>query len=272
MTGRSAACGYLATVRDHAPAESNSALQQSASANAAYTVANYVPDAQRSAARREWLDAAWSALWAAAPGSGAQLTWARAVAAAACYDDSRAAEIRAMLDGGAPDGLRLDPDLRWLLWTALSATGHASVADLDAELTADATASGRTAWLRAMAARPLADVKEAAWSSVIEDESLTNDHLDATIAGFRAGERRDLIAGYDEAYFAAILGVWEQRSIEIARRIVVGLFPAADSLESVDGWLAAHRDAPAALRRLVVEQRDQLARAVRVREWNAGAR
>ncbi|HEY5858426.1 MAG TPA: aminopeptidase N [Aldersonia sp.] len=268
--GELAAARYLAVVRAHAPAEPNSALQQSASANAAYTVANYVPDGRRPAARREWLDAAWSALWSAQAGSGAQLTWARAVAAAACYDDSRSAEIRALLDGAAPDGLRLDPDLRWLLWTALSAPGHATVADLDAELAADATASGRTAWLRAMAARPLAEVKARAWASVFEDLSLTNDHLDATIAGFRAGERRDLIAGYDEAYFAALAGVWAQRSIEIARRIVLGLFPALGSLAPVDEWLDAHADAPAALRRLVVEQRDQLARGLRVREWNAG--
>ena len=113
------------------------------------------------------------------------------------------------------------------------------MADLDAELTADETASGRTAWLRAIAARPLVDVKEAAWSSVVGDESLTNDHLDATIAGFRAGEQRDLIADYGEAYFAVIREAWEQRSIEIARRIAVGAVPGSDSQESVDEWLGA---------------------------------
>ncbi|KLL96108.1 hypothetical protein NJ76_19125 [Rhodococcus sp. IITR03] len=61
---------------------------------------------------------------------------------------------------------------------------------------------------------------------------------------------------------------WTSRSIEIARRIVVGLFPAADSLEPVDTWLEAHTDAPAALRRLVIEQRDHLARDLRVQRIN----
>lgn len=145
------------------------------------------------------------------------------------------------------------------------------MADLDAELTADETASGRTAWLRAIAARPLVDVKEAAWSSVVGDESLTNDHLDATIAGFRAGEQRDLIADYGEAYFAAIREAWEQRSIEIARRIAVGAVPGfghAGVGRRVAGreWGCTGGAAAA-----VVEQRDQLARAVRVREWNIGA-
>ncbi|MCX5042179.1 aminopeptidase N [Aldersonia sp. NBC_00410] len=267
--GALAADRYLAVVRNHAPAEMNSALQQSAPANAAYAVQNYVPDAGRRAARLEWLDASWAALFEAAPRSGAQLTWARAAATAAVYDDSRATEVRAILDGSVVvDGLQLDPDLRWLLWTALAATGHASAADLDAELDADATATGRTAWIRAMAARPEAEVKAQAWTSAFEDRSLTNDHLDATIAGFRTGGRRDLVARFDTQYFAALRGVWEQRSIEIARRIVLGLFPASDGLDAVDTWLEANAEAPAALRRLVIEQRDHLARDLRVRAFN----
>ena len=81
----------------------------------------------------------------------------------------------------------------------------------------------------------------------------------------RAGGRRDLIAAFDEEYFARIRGVWEERSIEIATRLVRGLFPERDSLDLVDGWLANNEDAPAALRRIVVEQRDHLARDLRVR-------
>ena len=44
-----------------------------------------------------------------------------------------------------------------------------------------------------------------------------------------------------------------------------GLFPEAASLDRVDAWLAANGDAPAALRRIVIEERDHLARALRVR-------
>uniref|UniRef100_UPI003B8A99CF ERAP1-like C-terminal domain-containing protein n=1 Tax=Rhodococcus sp. TaxID=1831 RepID=UPI003B8A99CF len=178
-----------------------------------------------------------------------------------------APQIRALLDGTgpAPDGLPLDPDLRWALWTALAATGHADAPDLAAELGRDDTASGRTAHLRALTARPLPEVKGEAWRAALEDPGLSNDQLDAVIGGFRAGERRDLIAPYDDAYFAAIRGVWATRSIEIARRIVLGLFPAADSLDAVDAWLTSNADAPGALRRLVIEQRDHLARDLRVR-------
>ncbi|WP_278262420.1 aminopeptidase N [Nocardia sp. AG03] len=262
---------YLRMARDFAPAEPNTALLSAVLANASFAIAHYLPAEPRQRWQREWLESCWNALSSATPGSGTQLAMARATAAAATSDAARATEIRALLRGDrpAPEGLALDPDLRWALWTALAATGHADAADLDAELSHDDTASGRTAHRRALAARPEAAVKKAAWEAALHDATLTNDHLDAEIAGFRAADRRDLIARYDTGYFAALREVWDQRSIELARRVVLGLFPAADTLDDVDAWLAANADAPGALRRLVIEQRDQLARALRVREREA---
>ncbi|KAF0846848.1 aminopeptidase N [Nocardia caishijiensis] len=258
---------YLTMARDFAPAESNMALLTAVLGNASFAIAHYLPTAERDRWRHEWLESCWTAVHSAAPGSGEQLAWARATASAATVDASRATVLRAILlgDAAAPKGLALDPDLRWAFWTALAATGAASIEDLDTELERDDTASGRTAHLRAMAARPDQEVKAAAWSQIFDDTTLTNDHLDAAIDGFRAGARRDLIATYDTEYFARLRPTWEQRSIELARRIVIGLFPAADSLAPVDNWLTANTEAPAALRRLVVEQRDHLARELRVR-------
>ena len=80
----------------------------------------------------------------------------------------------------------------------------------------------------------------------------------------RAGGRRDLVEEFDADYFARIRPAWSARSIEIARRLVIGLFPASDTLDPVDAWLDANADAPGALRRLVIEQRDGLARDLRV--------
>lgn len=264
--GELPAARYLAIVRAHAGAETNIGLLTAALANVAFAVQNYVRDGERADQARVWLAATWAGLHAAAPGSGEQLAWARALAEAAAFDDARAAEIQGFLAGMAvPEGLPLDADLRWQFVVALAATGHASDADIDAEAARDATAAGRTAAVRARAALPVAAVRAGAWAAAWNDLSLTNDHLDATIAGFRAGGRRDLIAGFDEEYFARILPAWHERSIELARRLVVGLFPASDSLDAADRWLAQHADAPAALRRLILEQRDQLARALRVR-------
>ncbi|WP_446222474.1 aminopeptidase N [Nocardia sp. IBHARD005] len=259
---------YLSMARDFAPTETNMALLTAVLSNASFTIGHYLPDPARDRWRGEWLESCWATLHSSAAGSGAQLAWARATATAATVDGRRATDIAQILLGRAPEGLALDPDLRWALWTALAATGAAPVAELDAELARDDTASGRTAHRCALAARPEAEVKASAWDSALGDTTLTNDHLDATIDGFRAGRHRDLIARYDTEYFAALRAVWDQRSIEIARRIVVGLFPAADSLDGVDRWLAANADAPHALRRLIIEQRDHLARDLRVRGVN----
>ena len=56
-----------------------------------------------------------------------------------------------------------------------------------------------------------------------------------------------------------------------ARRLVIGLYPDTETTELVDAWLESHPQAPAALRRIVLEQRDHQQRAIRVRELQ-GAR
>ncbi len=260
---------YLAVVRRHAPNESNSGLLTGVLANAAFAVRHYVTDAQRADEQREWLAATLVALWEAAPGSDAQLSWARAFAAAASFDDHHAAQVRELLDGHTPEGLVIDPDLRWQLLTALVTVGAASADEVATQLERDDTGTGRTAARRALASRPSADIRAAAWQTAWEDLSLSNDHLDAEIAGFRAGGRRDLIEGFDGDYFARLVGAWRTRSIEIARRLVIGFFPSTSTTDAVDAWLVANGDAPSSLRRLVVEQRDHLAREIRVRAAQA---
>lgn len=260
---------YLAVVRRHAPNETNSGLLTGVLANAAFAVRHYVTDAHRADEQRAWLAATLVALWEAAPGSDAQLSWARAFAAAASFDDHHAAQVRELLDGHTPEGLVIDPDLRWQLLTALVTVGAASADEVATQLERDDTGTGRTAARRALASRPSAEIRAAAWQTAWEDLSLSNDHLDAEIAGFRAGGRRDLIEGFDGDYFARLVGAWRTRSIEIARRLVIGFFPSTSTTDAVDAWLVANGDAPSSLRRLVVEQRDHLAREIRVRAAQA---
>lgn len=263
--GELPAARYMAIVAAHAPAEENIGLLSGILNNAAYAVGHFMPDASRAAHRAAWLEVTWKTLNAAAAGSDAQLSWARAFAAASAHDDARAERVRAILDGHAPEGLPVDPDLRWALLIALRATGNATANDVSAELDRDATASGRTASLTALWSKPTSADRTAAWHAAWDDLSLSNDHLSAAINGVRAGGRRDLIADLDEGYFERILGGWQERSIELARRLVLGLFPASDDLVFVDRWLNANESAPGALRRLVIEQRDNLARDLRVR-------
>ncbi|GAB3599581.1 aminopeptidase N [Microbacterium tumbae] len=263
--GELSATRYLEIVRTHAPSEENIGLLAGVLANAAFALGRYLPDALVDDERAAWLWATEAAFDAAEAGSDAQLSWARAYAAASAYGTDAAPRVREILAGRAPAGLAVDAELRWSFVIALATNGSIGESEIAAEATQDETSDGRTAARRARASRPDAAVRDAAWRAAWTDLSLTNDQLDATIGGFRAGGRRDLIAGFDEEYFVRIRPAWTERSIELARRLVIGLFPASDSLELVDGWLASNRDAPGALRRLIVEQRDHLARAIRVR-------
>ena len=264
--GELAVAKYLEIVVAHAPRETDSSLLGGVVLNAPSAIGHYLPESERADARRAWLDATWAALGGAAAGSDAQLTWARAFAAATAFDDSRRLDVSTLLIGAGPQGLPMDADLRWVLLTALVATGHAGAEEITEEQLRDHTASGRTAALAAAASTPSAAVRAADWRAAWGDLTLTNDHLDATIRGFGAGGRRDLVEVFDVEYFSRIEEAWSERSIEIARRLVIGLYPETETTELVDGWLDTHPEAPAALRRLVLEQRDHQQRAIRVRE------
>ncbi|MDQ1216482.1 aminopeptidase N [Microbacterium arborescens] len=270
--GRLDVARYLGIVGVHAAAETHIGLLTDAVAHADYAIAHYAAPAQRESLAARWLETVWRSLHEARPGTDAQLVWARALGAAAAVDAGRAASLRELLagEGRLPDGLVLDADLRWSWLFALAATGQASAAEIDAELVGDDTAKGRRAHRAARAALPEAAVREAAWVAAWTDETLSNDELDATIAGVRAGGRRDLIAAFDGDYFSRIGWVWDTRSIEIARRLVRGLFPATDDLTAATAWLDSNPGAPAALRRIVIEQRDVRERDLRVQSAQGG--
>ncbi|WP_327269517.1 aminopeptidase N [Streptomyces sp. NBC_01218] len=211
----------------------------------------------------------------AAPGGQDQLTWARFFASSAASDqDFRL--LGELLDGSAViEGLDVDQELRWAFLFPLAAHGVADEAAIAAELARDDTASGKRHQVRCLAARPSAAVKDQAWAAVVESDRLSNALVEATIAGFTRPSQRALLAPYTEKYFAAIERVWKERSIQIGMDVVSGLFPGLQddpaTLEATDTWLKEHEDAAPALRRLVLEARDDLARALRGQECDAAA-
>src|SRR5205085_2111601 len=113
------------------------------------------------------------------------------------------------------DGLAVDAELRWSFRQALAAHGQAMQRELDAELEADKTASGREGHAVASSARPDPSVKAAAWDAAVNTTGLSNEILSATITGFTIAPR-DLLEPYIEPYFECLERVWAERSIEIA--------------------------------------------------------
>ncbi|MFF3329525.1 aminopeptidase N [Streptomyces sp. NPDC002888] len=239
------------------------------------SLVHYVVPDWRETGGRLLAEGALRELRQAAPGSEHQLAWARFFTTVAS-DEADLALLRDLLDGTSTiEGLDVDQELRWAFLEQLTVRGVADEKDLAAELARDDTASGKRHQVRCLAARPSAAVKAQAWAQVVESEALSNALGEATIGGWVQSSQRELLAPYAEKYFTVIERVWEQRSIQIGMDVVRGLFPSlADSeetLEATDAWLAAHESAAPALRRLVLEARDDLARTLRGQARDAEA-
>lgn len=234
----------------------------------------YADPAWRSGGRALLAAAAREHLLAAAPGSDHQLAWARTFVAAADSDPDLG-YIKALLDGiQTIDGLTLDADLRWHLLARLVQAGKAGERDVDAELDRDNTATGQRQAAGALAARPTAAAKAEAWESVVANSDLPNAIQAAIIGGFAAVDQLDLIEPFVEEYFAAVKDVWATRTSDIAQQIVIGLYPSLrideSTLELTDRFIEEQQPVPA-LRRLLVEGRDGVARALRARACDAAA-
>ncbi|MFI8005741.1 aminopeptidase N [Streptomyces sp. NPDC086010] len=236
-------------------------------------VDHYAAPAWREEGGRALAEGALRELRRAEPGSQHQLTWARFLAAVAS-SDADLQLLGGLLDGTAViEGLDVDQELRWAFLSPLVSHGAADEAAVDAELARDDTASGKRHHVRCLASRPSAAVKAQAWAAVVESDKLSNALVGATIAGFGQASQRELLAPYTASYFEAIERVWAERSIQIGIDVVKGLFPGLQddpaTLTATDAWLTSHPDAAPALRRLVLEARDDLARTLRGQERDA---
>jgi aminopeptidase N len=210
---------------------------------------------------------------AAEPGSDSQLQLARAFSGVACTDE-QVALVEAVFAGSTPiEGLAIDTDLRWHLLHQLVAAGRADAAAIDAEVTRDDTATGRRQAAAAFAAQPLPEAKQAAWDSVMNDDSLPNAIQTATVGGFAQPGQEDLLRTFVAPYFQRLREIWAERTNETAQNIVIGLFPTLipeqSTVDAADAWLAENADAVPSLRRLVLESRDGVARALRAQARDA---
>lgn len=177
-------------------------------------------------------------------------------------------------------GLEIDTDLRWRIVTALAAAGDVDADGLetrfiDAEVQRDPTATGKRHGAQAAAARPQLEVKEQAFTTVVEDDTLANATTRAIVAGFGAPGQSELLKPFTARYFQAIPGVWARRSSEVAQTVVIGLYPSwdisEDAIAAADEFLAApESEVPPALRRLVLEGQAGVKRALRARAFDTG--
>ena len=228
----------------------------------------YASDKNRDHLRESAAHSIATLLDAAKPGSDFQLQFARIFTSLA-QTPIQAAKIRSMLNGEV-QGLVVDADLRWTLLTSLVERGLATRDEVDAELKRDSTLTGQLAHERCLAAFPNKEAKERAFIKATEDDSISAWTRVAAIQGFARPLHRDLTAEFADRYFSLILPIFNSKSYEVSSKIIDGLFPSylisETTLKKTDQWLnTVGKDAHATLRRHVIEAKESMERALRVR-------
>jgi aminopeptidase N len=217
---------------------------------------------------------AFELLDAAEAGSDLQLAFARAATANATTDE-HLDRVAALLDGSETvDGLVIDTDLRWSLLHRLVSVGRRAEAAIETEVERDDTAAGRRNALTLRAGQPTAAAKADAWRLVVEEDELPNADIAAVVGGFSDFEQRELLAPYVDKYFDAIADIYRTRTSEMGQEIINGLYPyfatSQDTVEATDRYLREEQPGPA-LRRMLLEARDGLARALRAQHNDINA-
>jgi aminopeptidase N len=223
---------------------------------------------------RRLANAAYEHLHASEPGSDHQLAWARAFASSTRSED-HVRDLRGLLEGKFTiNGLDVDTELRWHFLHRLVVLGALGDDAIAAELERDPTAAGQRHAAAARAARPTPEAKAEAWRLAVEDETLPNAVQGAIISGFWNAEQVSLLEDYVEKYFEVVGDVWRDRTAEMAQQVVIGLYPtllvSPRVVERTDLYLE-DPDVPPSLRRLLLESRDGVVRALRARARDAAA-
>ncbi|MBO0772822.1 MAG: ERAP1-like C-terminal domain-containing protein, partial [Actinobacteria bacterium] len=236
---------------------------------------------QASAALRQYADPAWRPAGLelasstlreladrAEPGSDAQLAYVQALAGVA-VTPGELALLAGLLDGSASlPGLAVDTELRWRLLHRLVSRGAAGPDQISAELDNDPTDAGQRRAATCRAAIPDPAAKQAAWDEIVSGK-LPNATFRAVLSGFTDLDRPDLLAPFASRYFDVVGDVWEQWTPDMAQWFAANAYPiwanSPDTIRATDDYLA-RTSPPAALRRLIVEGRDSLQRALRCQE------
>ncbi|GAA3781337.1 aminopeptidase N [Streptomyces chiangmaiensis] len=291
--GHLPAGAYLETARAHLPHESDLALVEGVLAFASAHVADrYLPSSMHSTPpppsasleRRDPHEQAGTAVDRPAALStlsalcrdlirrtedgshtGLRLIAVRHFIDAAAHPETIAAWLA---EGTVPGGPELDPELRWRILGRLAVLGAVDEAAIAEELDHDPSATGREGAARCRAALPDADAKRRAWEAMFATDELSNYLFTATAQGFWQPEQTGLVAEYVDRYWTDAPAVAARRGPAIATAAGRWAFPryavSADTLRRGEQCLH-EADLVPALRRRLVDELDDLARALHIR-------
>jgi aminopeptidase N len=240
---------------------------------AATAVRRYADPSWRAEGLAVLASALRSLLETAEPGSDKQLAYARAFASVATSEADLALLSGLLSGSSAIAGLAVDTDLRWALLLRLASQGAVGDAEIDAELSADATDAGERHAATSRAALPSAAGKRETWDTLTSGK-LTIAMFRAVLAGFADPDQPELTGQYRADYFRQIGDVWGDWSSAMAQDFVEGLYLICpvdeETIAATDEYLRS-ANPPAALRRLLLEGRDDIQRSLRCRARDRAA-
>jgi aminopeptidase N len=250
---------HVAAVLAGVVAEDDPSLVETLLGQALKAASSYAPEGEQDALVARIAQECWSA--AVAPGSDLQLVRVRGAVQAT----KDGALLHGLLTGtDVPEGLVVDPQLRWHVVRRAAALGLLDEAAIDRELAADRTASGELQAEAARAALPDAAVKQRSWDALLAG-SATNAQVRAIGSGFWQHHQSDLLRPYVGRYLEALPQVWEAQSAQLAQSVTQQAFPVTlveqGALDRV-GALLEQDHLPAGLRRVVLELHDDVRRAL----------
>lgn len=269
--GELSASDYITIALNALGTESDISIVSATNTNIETAIWQYAAPSHRPALRAKVSDALNKFLKASAAGSDHQLAFARGFAESAATPE-QSKEIIEILNGSI-HGLTIDAELRWHLVICAVKRGLLGASDIDAELAKDNTAHGKQYGALAHAAIPTAQAKEKAFTSVTT-ENLSNTIHAYTCRGFNVALHSELLTPFIDRYFAILIELWNTKGYEIAETTATMLFPgfivSDETLAKAQNWLdVTGKDAPNALRRVITEGRDALARSLRAQKKDA---
>ncbi|MDZ4046428.1 MAG: ERAP1-like C-terminal domain-containing protein, partial [Rhodoglobus sp.] len=120
---------------------------------------------------------------------------------------------------------------------------------------------------RARATYPTPEAKAAAFDSLADSDTLSNAIVRAVTMGYQHTNDPSSLAGQVAPYFAALTTIWDSRSYKIAEHFILGMYPtplaSQELADATTAWLDSNAAAPAALRRLVIENLAGVERALK---------
>ncbi|ACD90394.1 aminopeptidase N [Chlorobium limicola DSM 245] len=189
--------------------------------------------------------------------------------------------LHALVDGTESiASLEIDQEKRWNIIARLMAFSHPGAENLFSnEKELDKSDLGLKKAFMVEASKPDSAVKETCWKAFTEQSSRSTDYLRYGMKSFHWKVQKDLLAPYVDRFFDALEKVYTERDVHYAVAFGHSLFPqwnqTPDMLHNIETFLnrksSNSSGLPALLRKMLIEQADDLKRILPILEKQQAA-